>query len=97
MTMVKKYLRKPIEAEAVQYNGDNFDEVQDFCPDVFVEDGWLSMDTLEGGVRTQHKHGDYVVKGANGIFFICAKDVFEDLYEEADGNSRSYRCTSMLF
>lgn len=93
--MVKKYVKKPIPIDAVQYTGDNADEVQDFCPDAFIEDGWLNVSTLEGDIKASNKVGDYVVKGIKGEFYICEKNIFEETYEEVD--SRNYACSSSLF
>lgn len=93
--MAKKYVKKPIPVEAVQYTGKNFDEVQDFCVDAFIEDGWLHVHTLEGDMKAPSKAGDYVIKGIKGEFYICEKHVFEKAYEEA--HDREYACTSSLF
>ena len=80
--MVKKYVKKPIPVEAVQFNGHNIDEVNDFCQDAFVEDGWLCVSVLEGIMKASNKVGDYVVKDAMGKFYICEKGIFEETYEE---------------
>ena len=93
--MVKKYVKKPIAVEAVQFNGHNIDEVNDFCQDAFVEDGWLWVSTLEGNMKASNKVGDYVVKGVMGEFYICEKGIFEETYEEVD--DRNYICANMLY
>lgn len=93
--MVKKYVKKPIPIDAVQYTGDNIDEVQDFCSDAFIEDGWLNVSTFEGTMKASNKIGDYVVKGIKGEFYICEKSIFEETYEEVD--ERRYICSSSLF
>ena len=80
--MANKYVKKPISVEAVQYTGKNFDEVQSFCIDAFIEDGWLYVPTLEGDMRAPSKAGDYVIKGIKGEFYICEKKIFEEMYEE---------------
>lgn len=93
--MVKKYVNKPIPVEAVQFNGRNIGEVNDFCQDASIEDGWLRLSTLEGIMKASNKVGDYVVKDAMGKFYICEKGIFEEMYEEAD--DRSYVCSSTLY
>lgn len=30
-----KYRKKPVEVEAVQWTGENFDEIEKFCPDAY--------------------------------------------------------------
>ncbi len=80
--MVKKYVKKRIPVEAIQYDGSNFDEVQDFCPDAFVEDGFLKVRTLEGVMSSTNKTGDFVMKGIHGEFYICERNIFEESYEE---------------
>ena len=82
--MVKKYVKKPILVEAVQFNGCNIDEVNDFCKDAFIEDGWLWVSTLEGNMKASNKVGDYIVKGVMGEFYICEKSIFEETYEEVE-------------
>ena len=93
--MVKKYVKKPIPIEAIQFDSTNIDEVNDFCPDAFIEDGWLKVHTLEGDMKASNKFGDYVVKGVRGEFYICEKAIFEETYEEVD--DRNYVCSSMLY
>lgn len=93
--MTKKYIKKPIPVEAVQYTGKNFDEVQSFCTDAFTEDGWLKVHTLEGDMKAPNRTGDYVIKGIKGEFYICEKSIFEKTYEEDD--ERRYACTSSFF
>ena len=80
----QKYVKKPILVEAVQFNGHNIDEVNDFCQDAFVEDGWLRVYTLEGIMKASNRVGDYVVKGVIGEFYICEKSIFEETYEEVE-------------
>lgn len=89
--MVKDYIRKPVQAKAVQWDGTNFDEVQAFCQDAFVEDGHLKVINKPGRGNVE----SYVVKSQGGEFFICSKEEFEDLYVEDDG--RNYICTGSFY
>ena len=79
MTNVKKYVKKPIPVEAQQYMDDT---ILEFTGDNawvdYVDRLWIN--TLEGQMRC--KKGDYVIKGINGEFYPCRKDIFEESYEE---------------
>ena len=78
--MVKKYVKKPIPIEAVQWAGDNFRELYDFAGnDVYFQDGWIYVHTLEGDMKMKNKTGDYLIKGE---FYFCEKSIFEVTYEE---------------
>lgn len=81
--MVKKYVKKPIPIEAVQFTGDNFRELYDFAGnDVYYQDGWIYVHTLEGDMKMKNKVGDYLIKGVRGEFYFCEKNIFEETYEE---------------
>ena len=94
--MVKRYVKKPIPVEAVQYDGNNFKELYDFADNnVYCQDGWVYVHTLEGDMKMKNKVGDYLVKGIQGEFYFCEKNIFEKTYEEL--NDRSYVCASALY
>ena len=93
--MVKKYIKKPMPIEAVQYTGNNIDEVQDFCVNSFIEDGMLHVNTREGMMVAPHRVGDYVVKDTDKSFFICDKHMFKEMYEEV--NDRKCTCTCAFY
>ena len=85
--MVKTYMKKPIQIEAVQWNGKNFDEIKEFCKDAMIAyGGELIIPTLEHGKFIKAKHvateGDYVIKGIRGEFYFCKEDIFNEIYEE---------------
>ena len=83
LIMIRKYLRKPSSFEAVQYDGSNFDELEDFAgSDLYVNDGHVMLHTLEGEMQMNNIIGDYLVKDCYGNFFFCKKDAFENLYCE---------------
>lgn len=82
--MKKKYIKKPILIEAVQWTGDNFNELYDFAGnDVYFQDGWIYVHTLEGDMKMVNKTGDYLIKGISGEFYFYEKNLFEETYEEA--------------
>ena len=79
--MPKTYKSKPHEVEAVQWTGDNLEEVKEFYPRVFIglEDD-LTMP--HGGAYVSCYIGDYVVKGEDGRFRFTGRKVFENVYGE---------------
>lgn len=80
--MVKKYKKKPVEVEVVQWTGMNFKEIKNFCgADVALFANQPVISTLEGDMVVSV--GDYVIKGAKGEFYPCKPDIFELTYEEA--------------
>jgi hypothetical protein len=90
---VRKFRKKPVVIEAVQFpglNGDNpcFDPVIKAFPEAAKWKGWLHDDgtwrldipTLEGVVTASP--GDWIIKGVAGEFYPCKPDIFEQTYEE---------------
>ena len=87
--MVKSYIKRPIQIEAIQWNGKNFDEIKEFCKDAMIAyGGELIIPTLEDGNFIKAKHvateGDYVIKGIRGEFYFCKEDIFNKTYEEVE-------------
>ena len=71
-----RYVKRPVEVEAVRWDGTNEDEVEalmGYSPSG-TEDQ-LFIHTLEGTVTASV--GDYIVKGVNGEFYPCKPDIFE--------------------
>lgn len=79
-----KYRKKPVEIEAIKWNGDNLKEVLDFSKDAYLgkDDCTLFIETLEGDMKASI--GDYIIKGVNGEFYPCKPDIFEKTYDKAD-------------
>ena len=81
-----KYRKKPVEIEAIQWTGDNRDEIWEFCPlsyfNTDLETGMLSLmvQTLEGSM--QASIGDYIIKGIKGEFYPCKPDIFDMTYDK---------------
>lgn len=82
-----KFRKKPVEIEAVQWNGNNFEEV---CELQGVGDGnrslsygtgddFLEISTLEGVMKANI--GDWVIKGVSGELYPCKPDIFEKTYD----------------
>ena len=81
--MIKKYVEKPIEVEAIQWTGDNTKEIQMFTKGHLFEcehNNKLLIITLEGDIHANI--GDYIIKGINGEFYPCKADFFKKTYEE---------------
>ena len=87
-----KYRKKPIEIEAVQFNGFNPTEIKDFVGEnceVEIYDNkvtppvaTITIHTLEGDMKVSN--GDYVIKGVQGEFYPCKPDIFHQTYESVE-------------
>lgn len=89
MGNVKRYRKKPVVIEAVQYRH-RVDGIGTKMLDIIR---WIRknggeasgagyeihIDTLEGTMKAQI--GDYIVKGIKGEFYPCKPDIFEATYE----------------
>jgi hypothetical protein len=84
-----KYRKKPVEIDAIQWNGDNLTELLSFCPvcylkptavDYKITENELFISTLEGPMKGSI--GDYIIKGVKGEFYPCKPDIFELTYEK---------------
>ena len=91
--MTHKYRKKPVEIEAIQWKGDNQEEVFAFLgytgetdlaistPHFFYNpSNGLWILTLEGQMRAS-KH-DYIIKEVKGEYYPCKPDIFEMTYDE---------------
>lgn len=77
---MKRYRKKPVEIEAVQWKGTNASEVFAFAKGKVKRAGLaLSIQTLEGLMFASL--GDYIIKGVKGEFYPCKPDIFEETYE----------------
>lgn len=92
-----KYRKRPVIIEAVQWNGLNFKEIEDFTgadiaileevrkPNMDMKipgDYRLCIRTLEGVMDA--RKGDYIIRGVNGEFYPCKPDIFEKTYEKVE-------------
>lgn len=80
-----KYTKKPVEIEAEQWTGENVKEILNFCTTCFsYERGGeavLAIATLEGTMTASK--GDMIIKGVQGEFYACKKDIFDMTYDES--------------
>lgn len=82
--MIKKYRKKQVEIEAVQWTGDNLAELRKMDGFNSVHTcfgGRLNIKTLEGIIHASV--GDYIIKGVQGEFYPCKPDIFEQTYDES--------------
>ena len=90
---MRKYVKKPVVIEAVQWDGENLDEVMNFCNgDASYElmargTSELVIATLEDGesiARHVASAGDFIIKGVAGEFYPCKPDIFAATYEAVE-------------
>ncbi len=89
---MKRYRKKPVVIEAVQFDGTNFDSIAAWVmplarDDTDVggqvgDDPHLDICTLEGTMRADP--GDWIIRGVQGEFYPCKPDIFDATYEPAD-------------
>jgi hypothetical protein len=91
--MVKKYRKKPVVIEAIEWTGNNLKEVIEFTGwhesakrrwtwneyEDFVKAHGLKIFTLKGSHMATI--GDMIIKGVQGEFYSCKPDIFEETYE----------------
>jgi hypothetical protein len=81
----KRYRKKPVEVEAIFYDGTNFKAVAEFTGfTVWEADGvgndYVGIVTMEG--KLYFGPGYYVIRGVTGEFYPCHRDIFKRTYEE---------------
>ena len=80
---MSKYRKKPVVVEAMQWTGENVDEIAEFMKDA-KEDYGLSKGSrriyFEGLIFAWA--GDYIIKDEKGKFYPCKPDIFHKTYEE---------------
>lgn len=78
-----KFRKKPVVIDAVQWTGENRDEIFQFVGrDAVCGDATgMVIKTLEG----QHiaSEGDWIIKGVHGEYYPCKPDIFDKTYEPA--------------
>lgn len=91
-----KYRKKPVVIEAIQWNGNNLNEIKEFVGESLdysiIDTAWevgkgaphvlMKIHTLEGDHECTK--GDYIIKGVQGEFYPCKPDIFEQTYEVAE-------------
>ena len=79
------YISKPVQIEAVQWTGENTDEIKQFATSdenvSFQGGNTLFVNTNHG--LTVAEVGDYIIKSSKGEFYPCKPDVFAEKYERS--------------
>ena len=91
--MIKKYRKKPVMIEAVQWTGANWNEVCDFLGvpkngrgRMQGDEMLVDIETLEGTMTA--RQGDFIIKGIKDEFYPCKPDIFEQTYEECSNANK---------
>ena len=95
--MIKKYIKKPVQIEAMQLTKENIVEVFNFLDGANYKET-KSVEELEDFSQMMLKQGyieietlegimkanfgDYIIKGIKGEFYPCKPDIFIATYEE---------------
>ena len=81
---MRKYIKRPVEIEAIQFFTENIEEAMSFLGDFpykyVPSEGMLILSTLEGEMLV--RYGDFIIKGIYGEFYPCKPDIFKDSYQE---------------
>ena len=92
--MIKKYIKKPVIIEALQWTGYNEAELKSFVGDALImrlesDAGYKAgvcppaftpiIHTLEGNMTASKN--DYIIKGVHGEFYPCKPDIFLETYD----------------
>jgi hypothetical protein len=87
-----KYRKKPVVIEAIQYTGDNLEEIVSFSggvangfPDSIGPNRMLRIRTLEGDHAGSV--GDYIIRGVKGEYYPCKPDIFEATYDRVEDDA----------
>lgn len=83
-TTIRKFRKKPIVIEAIEWKG----EIEDITVRKFIKDSHtftndrrsLIINTLEGEMEALV--GDFIIKGVKGEIYPCKPDIFWQTYEE---------------
>lgn len=74
-----KFRKKPVIIEAIQWTGNNLEEIKDFIGYYEYDKKNLIIHTLEGKMIAQVN--DWIIRGVQGEYYPCKPDIFEKTYE----------------
>ena len=83
-----KYRKKPVVVEALQFTGDNHEEILSFGNETFKQPFYsktakgfknpiIVIDTLEGQMKITK--GDFVIKDIKGEYYLCKEEIFKSI------------------
>lgn len=85
----RKYRKRPLVVDAVQYDGRNFFTVYYFMTgrdetanNVLRSDDRPLVQTQKGDVTAEP--GDWVIRGVEGELYLCSDSVFQKTYDLAE-------------
>lgn len=84
-TTPQRYIKKPVTIDAIQWDGNNTDDVIKFCPTAWEANGMgrsLAIETLEGVMHASV--GDFIIKGVEGEFYPVKPSIFFKTYAEEE-------------
>ena len=89
-----KYRKKPIVIEAIQWTGENLNELTFKFPKCFgshliSNKSEIVISTLEGNMVANI--GDYIICGIKEEFYPCKPDIFEATYEKVEDDEMTER------
>lgn len=93
--MIKTFIKKPVEIQAVQWTGDNDDVIRNFvgdsCDIIRVRTPGVKPDLIIHTLEGDHHAlvGDWIICGVKGEFYPCKPDIFEQTYEVVE-NDREF-------
>lgn len=82
---MRYFKKRPVIITAIQWNGNNFDELEVFSSGRNItsnSDGTLTICTLEGNHIAQK--GDWIIRGIQGEVYPCKPDIFNQTYDEVE-------------
>lgn len=82
---MRRYTKKPVTIEALQWTGKNKEEILKFCTACYLSYKTdlvptLGIQTLEGLMTASV--GDYIIKGVRDEFYPCKPDIFALTYDQ---------------
>lgn len=80
-----KYRKKPVIISAIQFTGENSEEIGHFASlaaKVTGREKQLRIKTLEGMLKVSP--GDWVIRGVQGEYYPCKPEIFEETYERVE-------------
>lgn len=99
MSAPTRYRKKPVEITAIQWTGDNEQDVIAFTgsgkfaaldPEDRTDDPELTAEVFAGdelhNTWVGVYTGQWIIRGAQGELYPCAADVFAATYEPVEGN-----------
>ena len=85
--MVRRYIKKPVEIEAIKYTGHNGWYIEEWSKNMVILNAQRSCMKTSGCFETRACNGatlnigDYVIKDRDGDFYFYTGDYFESEYD----------------